>query len=540
MPRTKKTYNTASVPKLLMALVASVAAIGMHGADAGQARLLVNIIVDGLDDNYIDILRSQLTEGGFMRLERDGARLTADYGTPVDATAATATLMSGAGPSVTGIGGNTYYDRFGMRPQYAYSDASTLGNYTSVGFSPASLRVSTLSDEMRIASGGNSLVYSVAPTAGTAIGMAGHNATGVVWLDARTGNWASSTAYYDMPASIAARNRLMPLMARLDTMSWTPALASYPNVPEYLSKYPFRHVFPRNSADRLDMFMTSPLLNSEVTLVASDMLRTQKLGSHEGITDVLNIGYSLTPYPYGRAADKRVETMDAYVRLDRDLSRLFSDIDRSVGLDKTVLMLAATPPRPQRRRDEEEWKIPYGEFSTRKAVSLLNVYLMALHGNGDYVSAYHNGHIYLNHKLIKELELDIAAVREEVSQFLARMTGIDRVYTIDAVIAGRAGENPEALKRNTVVSTAGDVLFFAAPGFEVVDDYNNLNPDSARKGLIQTGGSSLAPVYILAPALPAQTLENPVDARAIAPTMARILRIRSPNAAATAPVKLKK
>ena len=190
MPLTKKTYYHTAVPKLLMALVASVAAIGMHGADAGQARLLVNIIVDGLDDNYIDILRSQLTEGGFVRLERDGARLTADYGTPVDATAATATLMSGAGPSVTGIGGNTYYDRFGMRPQYAYSDASTLGNYTSIGFSPASLRVSTLSDEMRIASGGNSLVYSVAPTAGTAIGMAGHNATGVVWLDARTGNWA--------------------------------------------------------------------------------------------------------------------------------------------------------------------------------------------------------------------------------------------------------------------------------------------------------------------------------------------------------------
>lgn len=523
-----------------MALVASVAAMGLQGATPAQTRLLVNIIVDGLDDNYIDILRDHLTDGGLLRLERGGARLTADYGSALDATAATATLMTGAGPSLTGIGSSTYYDRYGLRPQSAYSDATVLGNYTAEGFSPASLRVSTISDEVRIASGGTGLVYSVAPTAGTSIGMAGHNATGALWLDTKTGNWASSTAYGDMPPGITNRNRMMPLAARLDTMSWTPSLAEFPNVPEYLSRYPFRHTFPRSSEDRIDMFMSSPLLNREVTAVAKDLLQNYKLGSHEGTTDVLNIGYSLTPYPYGRAADKRAETMDAYVKLDRDLDVLFSDIDRSIGLDKTVIMLAATPPRPQRRRDEEEWKIPYGEFSTRKAVSLLNVYLMALHGSGDYISAYHNGHLYLNHKLLKELELNTAAVREEVAQFLARMTGIDRVYTIDDIVAGRAGQDPEVLRRNTVVSTAGDVLFYAAPGFEIIDDYNNLNPTSARRNLIQTGATPFAPVFILAPGIDAQTLDTPVDARAIAPTLARILRIRSPNAADKAPIKLKK
>ncbi len=536
----KKLHNTTVVPKLLMALVASMAALSMQGSSPEQARLLVNIVVDGFDDAYLDILREQLAEGGFRRLERDGVQMIVDYGTPLDATAATATLMTGAAPSVNGISASTYYDRYDMRPRYAYYDGSVLGNYTDAGFSAAALRVSTLSDELRIASGGTGLVYSVAPTTGTAISMAGHNATAALWIDRRTGNWASSTIYREMPATVVTRNRLQPLVSRLDTMTWTPSLAAYPNVPEYLSVHPFSHKFPRSSADRLDMFLASPMLNSEVTSVVGDLLEAQRLGSRENTTDVINIGYSLTPYPYGRAADKRVETMDAYVKLDRDLDRLFTNIDRQVGLSRTVIMLAATPPRPQRRRDEDEWKIPYGEFSTRKAVSLLNVYLTALHGGGDYVSAYHQGHIYLNHSLIKKLDLDLAAVREEVSQFLARMTGVDRVYTIDAIIACRAGENPEALRRNTVVATAGDVLFSTVPGFEIVDDYNNVNPEAARTSLVQIGATSLAPLFILAPGIVAHTIEYPVDARAVAPTVARILRIRSPNAAATAPLRLKK
>lgn len=538
----KKNVHSPSGARLLLALFTSVAALSLQGATPEQARLLVNIIVDGLDANYIDLLRDRLTDNGFKRLERDGVQLTADYGTPLDATAATATLMTGASPSLTGIAAGTYYDRYGMRPQQAYSDNSTLGNFTSWGSSPASLRVSTVPDELRIASAGTNLVYSIAPTPGVALGMAGHNATSAVWLDRKTGNWASSTSFREIPTNIAVRNRMRPLKARLDTMTWKPTLppGAYPLVPEYLSKYPFSHSFPRSSADRIDMFLASPLVNREVTEVATDILRTQKLGTHEGTTDVLNIGYTLNPYPFGRQSDKRVETMDAYVKLDRDLDALFTDLDKRVGADRTVIMLAATPARPQRRRDEEEWKIPYGEFSTRKAVSLLNVYLMALHGNGDFISAYHDGHIFLNHNLIKELKLDIADVREEAAQFLVRMTGVDRAYTIDDIVAGRAGEKPDALRRNTVVATAGDIILYAAPGFEIVDDYNSADPDAARRNMVQTSALPFARVYIVAPSVPARVLENPVDARAIAPTVAGILRIRAPNAAGSAPLRLKK
>ena len=69
------------MPRLLIALVAGVVSIGMAATEPTQARLLVNIVVDGLDTDYLDLLRNHFGEGGFRRLERDGALiLNADYG----------------------------------------------------------------------------------------------------------------------------------------------------------------------------------------------------------------------------------------------------------------------------------------------------------------------------------------------------------------------------------------------------------------------------------------------------------------------------
>lgn len=528
-----------SVPKLFVALVAGMVSLGVSAADAGQARLLLTVVVDGLDADYLSLLADNFGEGGFKRLERDGALLTADYGPGMDAAAATVTLVTGAAPSASGVSSATRYDRENMRVTSLFRDPDVLGNFTTVGYSPATLRVSTIADEARIAAGGVNVVYAVAPSPVQAIALAGHAANSALWLDHKTGNWASSTYYKEMPVATATRNRTVPLTSRLDTMSWTPTLApdAFQSLPDHLRRYPFRYVFPASNPKRLDMFAASPLVNREVSLVASDLLSTLRVGQHDGVTDVLSLAYTLQPYNYGRNTDNRPELMDAYVKLDRSLEQLFADIDRRVGLDKTVVVLAATPPRRQSRRDDGQWGIPYGEFSTRKAISLLNIYLMAVYGNGDYVSAYHNRQFYLNRALLKERSLDERQVRAEAASFLARMTGIDRVHTIDEVIGGHAGENPEALRRNIDHATAGDLIVEVAPGIEIVDDFTSVTTDG-HVPMVERMAATTAPVFIMAPGIARQTIGTPVDARAVAPTVCRILRIRSPNGASAAPVHL--
>jgi hypothetical protein len=49
-----------------------------------------------------------------------------------------------------------------------------------------------------------------------------------------------------------------------------------------------------------------------------------------------------------------------------------------------------------------------------------------------------------------------------------------------------------------------------------------------------------APVFILAPVVKAERITTEIDARAIAPTVARILRIRSPNASELPPMLIDK
>lgn len=530
------------MPGIVFALMTSLAAVNMNAADAGQARLLVSIIVDGLDNDYLDLLRERFGQGGFRRLERDGAVIVnADFGTSLDATAATAMIMSGAAPSLSGVAADMRYDRNRLREVSVYNDPDVLGNFTSDTYSPAALRVTTISDEARIASGGTNVVYAVAPHPGQAIGLAGHTANSALWLDHKTGNWASSTFYQEMPTGIATRNRTTPLSARLDTMSWTPTLqpAGYPALPDHLTRYPFRYVFPRGNSSRLDMFAASPMVNREVTNVALDLLQSMRIGDHEGVTDVLNLAYTLQPYNYGKNPDNRPELLDAYVKLDRNLEQLFQAIDTRVGAEKAVIYLAATPPSGRTRRDDERWAVPYGEFSTRKAASLLNIYLMAMYGNGDYVSAIHNGHIFLNQQVIQEKGLDARAVRSEAAAFLSKMTGVDRVHTIDEIVAGHAGERAEALRRNTTVATAGDLLVEVAPGYEIVDDYNLAVADGGTH-MVERAAATTAPAFILAPGIAPQTIGTPVDVRALAPTVARILRIRSPNGASVAPLHLER
>lgn len=524
---------------LLAMLLASVATIGVAAAEPAQAKLLVGIMVDGLDQEYLRLLRDRFSSGGFKRIIDNSAAMTIDYGTTLDPTASATVLMTGAAPSVSGVGSQWRYDRDAMRSTHVFADRNALGNFSSTAYSPAALRLTTITDEARIAADGTSVAYAIAADPGVAIALGGHSANSTLWLDTKTGNWASSTAYGDMPATIATRNRTTPLQVRIDTMSWTPTLkpSDYPALPDHLKRYPFRYVFPRTNSRWLDNFIESPLLNREITGVARDLIANQRLGTHDGVTDVLNIAFSLQPISFGKSTDKRVELMDAYIKLDRNLEALFNDIDRRLGANNAVIVLAGTPPQNRRRRDDDRWGIPYGEFSTRKAVSLLNVYLMAVYGNGDFVSSCHDRNIYLNHKLITDRKLSLGDVRKEAATFLARMTGIDRVYTLDDILAARAGDNPEAMRRNTVAATAGDLLLEVAPGYEIVDDFNGSRSKDTTP-MVECAATTTAPLYISAPDLAPQTFNQAIDARAVAPAVTRILRIRSPNGAKTAPPTL--
>lgn len=537
--RSKKLISKPLSPRLMSALVASM--VTMVTIGAGHPRLVVGIMIDGLRQETLDMLRENLGANGFNRFIRDGVVLeNVDFGTNLDPVASTAMLMTGSSPSVNGIDGAYRYDPAGRRMVHIFTDDNAMGNYTTLGLSPNALRVSTLSDEARIAGAGVTYCYSIAPDAAQALIMAGHSGNSAVWFNEESGNWASSMYYGDMPTPPLNANRTNSLVNRIDTMQWTPSseTAKAGVLPDHLIRYPFRHVLGRAGAERFVRFANTPLINNEVTSLAESYINVLQLGRHEGV-DVLNLGFTLQPYESTKTAENRYEQLDSYVKLDKSLARLFSTIDRTVGRENAVIYIAGTPSRGYRRRDDEKWHIPTGDFSSRKAMSLLNLHLLSLHGDGQWAVAYHDGHFYLDEQLAAKHNIAITDLRREAAEFLTRMSGVDKAYSIDDVAAANINTpNARAIRDNTVLENSGDVIIELEPGWRLNDDFNGVMPHDGNN--VNVLAPTTAPFMIVAPGLKPYRIDTPVDARVIAPTVAGMLHIRSPNGASMPRLNLAK
>lgn len=525
--------------RLLTSVICSLVGINtMLCADPSRPRLVVGIMVDQLRTDYIEGLQELFGEKGFRKLMKEGVLMRdVDFKVSgLDAPSATAMIYTGAYPRQTGIAAATVYDPVRQEMVPALNDASIIGNFTSETYSPAALRLSTISDEIAIDGAGVGAVYSVGPDAQQAIVMAGHAGNSAFWINDNTGRWATTTYYRDAPRVITQRNYSQPLTARLDTMVWKPVLplASYPGLPAQKRMFDFKHTFSKADRDIYRTYASTPLVNTEVTDVAIECLKDLNLGNRGDAIDMLNVAYTAAPFKQVRDGDFRLELADSYVRLDRQLSRLFDAIDSSVGLDNAFIYVASTGYFDDAVVDDPKYRIPTGEFSVKRALSLLNSYLAARHGNGNYVDTYSRGHVYLDRKGIEEKGLDLEAVAREARDFLVRMSGVSDAFTMGDVLSS-ALPQMESMRLGTDPKTGGDVILQFNAGWKIINDTKFPNQTH-----VERADMVVTPVLMMGAGLVPQTIGTAVDATAIAPTVTQALRIRAPNGAESKPLLLDK
>lgn len=492
---------------------------------AGRPQLVVGIVVDQLQTDYLDYLRPLMSAGGFNRLLKEGLYITdLDFGVPhSDVASATAQLYTGAWPANTGVTGGTTFDRNTRRP------VPTLLNGRN--YSPERLSLSTLTDELVVDGQRYGKVYSLAADPQLAVLMGGHSPTSTAWIDPNSGMWTTSSYYTTvLPAPLTTRNLRKPLRTRLDTMVWKPLLDmdKYPGLTQRKAQ-PFRHQFGTNRRDSYNVFGRTPLGNREVTDVAISYLTELKPGRDKGTMDMLNVGYSLAPYTATRDGDYRPELMDSYLRLDRDLERLLTAIDKEAGLSNTLIFLVSTGHFDNDAKPSAVYRIPGGEFSTKRAEALLNSFLSAKYGHSDYIDGMAGTHVYFNAKALED------AVRRSVSgaesplqaarDFLSRMDGIASVATVSDVLGGTT-ESLLATRRSIDPRTSGELIIEIQPGWVLVND-NNVPEERrvVRRSVVAT------PAIILWTGMAGGEIKEPVSATRIAPTLSRLLRLPSPNGA---------
>ncbi len=523
--------------KILASLLLSLIVTPIYAQSANESapRLVIGITVDQLRSDYLYALQQLFGEKGFKRIIKDGV-VCKDviYGLPhLDRAVATATIYTGTTPFYNGIVAEYVFDKNAHKDQNILFDNRYMGNATNDTYSASALRTSTLSDEIKIVGNGLGRVYAIAPDASTAILSAGHIANSAIWLDNKTGKWVTSTYYNDTPAYILQRNYTQSLSMRIDTMRWTPRYAPelYTAIPYLQQPLAFKYAFQRADLSNYNRFKTSPLINTEITDVSIDLIENGLLGQR-GQLDMLNIGYTVAPYNNGTVQQYSIEIQDAYVRLDHDLERLFDAIDRKVGIQNTIIFITSTGYFSGEGREPAIFKIQSGEFYPKRAISLLNMYLMAIYGNGDWVLGFSHNQIYLNRELIKENNLDLEEVREKCASFLIDMEGVQDIHTLQSILLHSYNTHTDALRQGLSSKYSGDLIIELVPGWEIIYENGIDTREYVRYNAIS------APFMLLAPNVTAQEINHPIDVTSIAPTIARILRIRAPNGCTTRPIDI--
>ena len=523
----------------LTSVICSVVGLNsMMLADVSRPKLVVGIVIDQLRTDYVDYLQNIFGENGFNKLRKEGVYLKdVDFKVNgLDAVSGTAIVYSGNYPRYNGITSSKVFspEKKSMVP--ALHDGAIIGNFTSETYSPTNLRISTISDEIAVDGGGKSKIYSLAGDPQQAIIMAGHAGSSAFWIDENTGRWATTTYYRDAPQQPTKINYSSPLSARIDTMVWKPLLplSAYSGVPTNKKSDGFTHKFSISDRSVFRQFASSPKINEEITDMAITYLKDLNIGKNSDAIDMLNIAYTLQPYKFSESNDYRLELEDSYVRLDRQLARLFDAINKYVGLNNTFIYITSTGYYDDSAQEDLQFRIPTGVFSVKRGLSLLNSYLSATYGNGAYVDTYSSGHVYLDHKLIEEKNLNLQEVAKTARDFLVKMSGVNDAFTMSDIMSSSL-PSMEGIRLGTDPKTGGDVVLEFNSGWSILDDTKYPNE-------VQNSRTSpvLTPVFMFGENLAPVVIEDRVEATAIAPTIADVMRIRSPNGTTTKPVPLKR
>ena len=495
-------------------------------------RIVVNITIDQLRSDYMHAFLQMYGETGFKLLLKEGKVYShAEYPqSNLNRAACVATIATGTVPYNHGITGEKWLDRKTLRPVDCVDDDSYDGQLTGERTSPRNLSVSTIGDELKVSTEGRSIVYAVSPFRDAAVLNAGHAADGAFWINRLTGRWCGTSYYGTIPAWASAADRMNLLDDKLKKESWVPASELSGNFSYFLSggmKSPFSYKFKGNH--RFSAFITSGLVNEYVSDFAIACIKGSGMGN-DNITDYLSVTFYAGTYEHKPVSELPMEIQDTYIRLDRAIGKLLGEVEAKVGKENMLVVLTSTGYCDEETADMSKYRIPTGIFYPERTASLLNMYLSAIFGNGQYVEATYGNEIYLNHKLLETKQLGINDVLSRCEELLLQSEGIKDVYTSQRLLLGAWTPGISRIRNSYNSKTSGDILLQVSPGWRL---YNEKTKDNrlVRESYIPF------PIIFYGNNLKSSTIETPVTTDCVAATLAQAIRIRAPNACSSATLK---
>ncbi len=515
---------------------------------AEKPRLVVGIVVDQMRYDYLTRFESHFVEGGFKRLINGGFNCKNNHFNYAQTSTAPghASIYTGTTPSVHGIIGNNWFDKVSSSMVYCVSDTTyqSIGTLTDAGqMSPHRLNVSTITDQLRLHHQMRSKVIAISLKDRGAVLPGGHTANAAYWFQGHAeGKWVSSSYYMEnLPEWV------MDFNASGRVNSYKKPWNTLKNIELYKESGPdsnrYEHlwegeeapVFPHDipglwdQNDQYELIKNSPYGNSITTDFALEVVDNERLGA-DLITDFLSISYSspdLVGHKYGVNSK---EVQDIYLRLDLELARLLKALDKQVGEGEYTVFLSADHGAMHVSSYLEDMKLPAGNISRDSFTPSLEEFLKYRFGTTDIVRYHTDDQLFLDHKVIDNLDMNPREVQEKIAQEILSYDGIDRVYTAYQLQHSSFLNGVSKLIQNGYhQKRSGDIFYVLEAGFT---DYSPVGSSHGSPYMYDTH----VPLIFYGKGIRKGATHRKTEITDIAPTIAGLLGIAAPNGTTGVPV----
>lgn len=535
--------NKLSPVKVFFLLLFFVMCSGLvlTAQNLARPKLVVGIVVDQMRWDYLyRYYDNYKPSGGFKRIMGEG--FTCDNTmipyTPTITAVGHTCVYTGSVPAITGITGNDWYDNLLDKDFYCTEDDSvtSLGATAAAGqMSPKNMLVTSICDELRLATNFNSKVIGIAIKDRGAILPAGHSANAAYWYEPASGNFISSTYYMqELPAWVQAFNkkRMTDTLYQKDwdlylpkeayTKTGMPDDVPFEYKPFGADQRAFPYKLKQFTGKDWGKINVTPYGNTLTVAMAQAAIEGENLGKNSN-TDFLTVSFSSTDYIGHSFGPDSWEQMDDFARLDALLGDFLNYLDVKVGKGEYTVFLTADHGAAHVPLFSKAKKLPGGSFNDAAIFNEMNGKLDTLFGKKDIIAGIYNYQVVLNLPLIDSTKLPENDIVKWVMGYLEKKDAISRVIDLRNLSSTTLNSRQkEMISNGYYPQRCGEIQFILKPGYVegigVGTSHGLWNPYDAHIPLLWYGWGIKHGV-----------LNRETYMTDIAPTVAALLHIQMPS-----------
>ncbi len=529
--------------KLRLAVICFLSLVNCF-AQSEKPKLVIGIVVDQMRYDYLTKFESRYGEGGFKKLMNEGYNCKNHHFNymPTYTGPGHASIYTGTAPENHGIIANNWYDKFIGEKVYCVQDSSVTALGTTSdkeSMSPHRMLSTTFADANRLHTQFKGKTIGISIKDRGAVLPAGHTANHAFWFRGKgEGAWVSSTYYgKELPKWVTTFNTEKSVDNYVKEWNTLYPIATYMSSGSDLNDYehgfegketatfPYDLKALKAANEGYDILKYTPYGNAIVTDFALEALKNEKLGSDE-ITDVLTVSYSSTDYIGHNFGVNSVEVEDTYLRLDKELERLFSALDKQVGKGQYTVFLTADHGAVHVPQFLKDHKIPAYYVDNKTFKKGIKEFLESRFGVKGLLKNMSNQQLFLDYSLIATTDkISLSKVTKALKHYLTQQPNIQYVFTRTELEARNMTNNIGKLVQNGFHQrSSGDVAYVLTPA---TISYSKTGSTHGSPQVYDTH----VPLLFYGSGIKKGKTFKKTKVTDIAPTISALLGIAAPNAA---------